>query len=106
MTNTHFLEKFNTNVSIVEQYRGDVGVDAAAINAELVEVGVVDVGRWTCNGGGETCRQRRGKGKVPRGGFTKCERQVPIQKIVGRSRKTISRRVPTTTRKHSPLHIT
>jgi hypothetical protein len=47
MMNTHFLEKFNTNVSIVEQYGGDVGIDAAAINAELVEVGVVDVGLAT-----------------------------------------------------------
>jgi hypothetical protein len=47
MTNAHFLEKFNTNVSIVEKYGGDVGIDAAAINAELVEVGVVDVGLAT-----------------------------------------------------------
>jgi hypothetical protein len=47
MTNAHFLEKFNTNVSIVEQYGEDVGIDAAAINAELVEVGVFDVGLTT-----------------------------------------------------------
>jgi hypothetical protein len=43
MTNAHFLEKFHTNASILEQYGGDVDIDAAAIDAELVEVGVVDV---------------------------------------------------------------
>jgi hypothetical protein len=33
MTNAHFLENLSTNVSIVDQYGGDVGIDAAAINA-------------------------------------------------------------------------
>jgi hypothetical protein len=47
MMNAHLLEKFNTHVSIVEQYGGDVGIDAEDINAELVEVGVVDVGLAT-----------------------------------------------------------
>jgi hypothetical protein len=39
MTNVHFLEKFLTSVSVLEQYGGGVGRDEGGIEDEIAEAG-------------------------------------------------------------------